>query len=123
MNNPKISKKNIFKVPDEYFDQLEASVHDQIQTLKSPKRSGVILLRPRFAVTMAAVLAILIIFFYWPSTEKLNPYDLLADATDEQLANYLAENEPIGNEDLLFFTDISDSEIMDITPIETDSSF
>ena len=55
--------------------------------------------------------------------EKPDAVELLAQVSDEQLNNYLAEAEPIGAEDILFDTDLSDADFFVLDPITTDTTF
>lgn len=121
MNIPKLSKNNIFNVPEHYFDGLETAIQNKVQANRTEKKPVFYTLAPKIALAVCSI--VILIVLIWPAYEKPDAVELLAQVSDEQLNNYLAEAEPIGAEDILFDTDISDADFFVLDPITTDTTF
>jgi len=94
MNLDDIHKKNIFKVPDHYFEEFPGRLQAKIRE-ESDRREGKLISFPSLIrVAVAASILILITFFLvllqnnHPSVEEL-----LADVPTESLIAYLEESD------------------------------
>lgn len=109
--NKNFSKRNIFTVEDEYFDQLEIRIHQRTRKKGS-------LLPHAFQSTglkMALAAACLMVaFFLWPTREISNPEQMLADVSDEQLVRYLEENSMYETNDFLSYEEFNLEELNEV---------
>jgi len=121
MKMQEISKNNIFKVPEQYFDGLETNIQHRINSLREQKKPFFAYLKPKLALAISTV--VLLALLFRPSYQQPDAADLLTQVSDDQLISYLAETEPIGAEDLLLDADISDSEFLEFNEIKSDTSF
>lgn len=87
-------KKNIFKVPDQYFEEFPGRLQERIRE-ESDRGSGKLISFPSYIrVAVAASILILVTFFLFllqnnhPSVEKL-----LSDVPTESLITYLEESD------------------------------
>ena len=120
-----INKDNIFKVPDNYFEEFPDRLQKRIKETEKNKRTPVI--RIRMLIKMAAAAAILIFAIYGINQLKNKPASinqLLSDISTEELINYLVESD-ISTDELLENLDMTiiasnDNPIMDeIIPEDT----
>ena len=84
-----IPRKNIFEVPDGYFDRLPNAIQERIAEQKVSRWSFVFSNSWKFA--LPAVAAVVVVFFVWfkndPSIVK--PEEMLASISSEELVAYL----------------------------------
>ena len=120
-----INKDNIFKVPDNYFEDFPDRLQKRIKETEKNKRTPVI--RIRMLINIAAAAAILIFAIYGINRLKNQPASidqLLSDISTEELINYLVESD-ISTDELLENLDMTiiasnDNPIMDeIIPEDT----
>jgi hypothetical protein len=82
-----IPKKEVFQVPEGYFEELPAQIRKKIDADKSPIWYG----RPQFRIALAYITIILAIIFsvvHFSATELLIQEEL-SEISDERLINYL----------------------------------
>jgi hypothetical protein len=112
-NLENIPKKEIFSVPDGYFDSLPGKIQARISSEKPSEQPGFVFrYRLQYALPVMALLAIGI---YWFSIEQ-NPGDaesILASIQTEELVSYLNSSE-LTTDDLLQDVEFSDDDIQDI---------
>lgn len=88
-NLENIPKKNIFEVPDGYFDKLPSSIQARLES-DSPKREQKPYFRYALQYALPVVLvAVAAIFIFKPKSASVE--DLLATVSTEQLIAYLDE--------------------------------
>lgn len=88
-NLENIPKKNIFEVPDGYFDKLPSSIQARLES-DSPKREPKTYFRYALQYALPVVLvAVAAIFIFKPKSASVE--DLLATVSTEQLIAYLDE--------------------------------
>lgn len=88
-NLENIPKKNIFEVPDGYFDKLPSSIQARIEA-ENPKPET----RPYFRYALQYALPVVVIvvaavFIFKPKSNSVE--DMLASVSTEQLVAYLDE--------------------------------
>ncbi len=89
-----LNKDNIFKVPDNYFENFPDRLQKRIK--ESEKHKKVPIIRLKTIINMAAAAAILIFAIY--GITKINDNttsadQLLSEISTEELINYLVESE------------------------------
>lgn len=91
-----IPKKEIFTVPDDYFEKLPGVIQSRVA---SPERKPVLFYAVQFGLP---AIAVLIITFFWlfPQGKDNSAEDILASIETEQLVAYLSETD-ITTEELL----------------------
>lgn len=88
-NLENIPKKNIFEVPDGYFDKLPSSIQARLES-DSPKREPKPYFRYALQYALPVVLVVVAaIFIFKPKSASVE--DLLATVSTEQLIAYLDE--------------------------------
>ena len=93
-----IPKKNIFEVPDGYFDRLPMKIQARLETPSQAQAAPVWNLAFRYALpSVIAVFAL--IYFFRPKSYE--PEELLAGIASEHLIAYLSD------------TDINESELLE----------
>jgi len=102
-----INKDNIFKVPDNYFEDFPDRLQKRIKETEKNNRTPVIHLRRLINIAAAAV----ILFFAIYGINRLNNKpasvdQLLSDISTEELINYLVESD-ISTDELLENLDMS----------------
>ncbi len=104
-----ITKKNIFKVPDEYFDDLPMRIQSRIDEEKTAVHPGF----DRgliWKIAAPALAAILMIFFFInrPESDQVqSPEELLSQVSTEDVIAYL-EMTDITTDDIIEEIDFSD---------------
>jgi hypothetical protein len=82
-----ISKKNIFEVPEGYFDRLPGVIQSRIVT--KPKESFQWTMALKYAIP---VILLAVVGIFWFNNTPVNPYameDQLATVQEDQLSLYL----------------------------------
>ncbi len=102
-----LNKDNIFKVPDNYFENFPDRLKKRIE--ESEKHKKVPIIRLKTIINMAAAAAILIFVIY--GITKINDNttsvdQLLSEISSEELVNYLVESE-ISTDEFLESLDLS----------------
>lgn len=112
-----INKENIFRVPDQYFEEFPNRLQDRIRAV-SGKGDGKLISLPTFIkMSVAASILVLISFgiFHMNSENKSNDR-LLADVPTESLIDYLEESD-LSVDELIETIDvgliISDDDLID----------
>jgi hypothetical protein len=83
-----IEKKQVFEVPDQYFDNLSASIRRTINA----KQPRIFSFSPvSFSLALAAMCLILIAGWYsWPKgSQKNTPYQIISDVANQEIIEYL----------------------------------
>jgi hypothetical protein len=89
-----INKDNIFKVPDNYFENFPERLRKRIDETEQQKKTPVI--RLRTIINMAAAAVILLFAIYGITKIKDNSASvdqILAEISSEELVNYLVESD------------------------------
>jgi hypothetical protein len=94
-----IPKKNIFEVPDDYFDRLPMKIQARLETPDQTRYIPVWNLAVRYALPIVIV-GLVLVYFLRPNAHQTE--ELLASISNEHLIAYLNE------------TDISVNELLDI---------
>lgn len=102
------SKRNIFTVPEGYFETLETRIH---QRTRGNKNSLWFLFKENSLKLYIAAATLALAIFLWPASETSNPEQLLAEISDEQLARYLEENTLPDQDDILMYIDYNEEDI------------
>ena len=112
-NNDKLPRRNIFIVPDNYFDSLESEIRNKIS--KPEKSPYTFFFSTRFRLAMvASVVVFAIMFFLLPNETPTDPEALLAGVSDEELSRYLEENALPESDDIYYYTEYNEDEILTI---------
>jgi len=103
-----IPKKELFTVPDKYFDELPTVIQARI-TVKKAKRSLFVLPVIRYALPL---LAIGVISWFWlaPVQSALTAEEMVAQITTEDLLAYISE------------TDVTTDELMNTLQLDQDDA-
>lgn len=97
-NNP-LPKRNIFIVPEGYFEKMEHSIREKVH--QKEKTNQTQFSWSRLAPVGIAAAIILIGLFKSPTEPSAGtPEELLADVSEEQLSLYLSVNESPGSESI-----------------------
>lgn len=102
------SKRNIYTVPEGYFDVLETRIHQRTKKNENYIRD---LLRVNSLRLSIAAASVLLVIFLWPDYNTSSPEQLLAEISEEQLARYLEENTPTEQDDILSYLEYNDVDI------------
>lgn len=88
----KISKNNIYKVPDGYFEQLPMKIQARIETrTASQKRVSVVRRYSLYYAIPAVTLLILAVLIFKPASDD-SVESILSSVSTEQLITYLEDN-------------------------------
>jgi hypothetical protein len=102
-----IPKRNIFEVPDAYFDQLPLKIQAKVESTQ-PSTSVIpafgLVFRYAFPVILVGIAA----YLFWP-TSKGNQDDLLASVSTESLISFLNETD-LSTEDLIDLAKLDETE-------------
>ncbi|MEP2669259.1 MAG: hypothetical protein ABJH04_09715 [Cyclobacteriaceae bacterium] len=106
-----IPKKNVFKEPEGYFDELPGIIQSRIAK-EEAKPFGVPSFRLvlRYALPVLAVGFALFLIFRQNDPMSANPEELLASVDTEALSSYLIESD-LTTEELLDFAQLDDDDI------------
>ena len=89
-----INKDNIFKVPDNYFENFPERLQKRIDETEQQKKVPVIRLRPIINIAAAAVILIFAIYGITRINDKSASVDqILSEISSEDLVNYLVESD------------------------------
>jgi hypothetical protein len=125
MNLEDINKENIFKVPDQYFEEFPDHLQDRIRD-ESIKRDGKLISLPSFLkVAVAASLLVLITFvLFLLKNDNPSVDQLLAGVPTESLIAYLEESD-MSVDELIETIDVglitSDDDLFDPNVIPDDA--
>ncbi|MCB0492070.1 MAG: hypothetical protein KDC93_06600 [Cyclobacteriaceae bacterium] len=106
-----IPKKNVFKEPEGYFDELPGIIQSRIAKEEAKPLGipsfGLVL---RYALPVLAVGLALFLIFRQSDLMSSNPEELLASVDTEALSNYLIESD-LTTEELLDYADLDSKDI------------
>ena len=105
-----IPKKQIFNVPDGYFDKLPSRIQSRVSDERSARMQPVLRYAMQYALPLLLVAAILF-YFYRPSTAEAN--SILASVETEDLIIFLQETD-LTTDDVLENIDFSSGEMQAI---------
>lgn len=89
-----LNKDNIFKVPDNYFEDFPDRLRKRIKETEQPKKVPVIRLRTIINIAAAAAILIFAIYGITKINNNTTSVDqLLSEISSEELVNYLVESE------------------------------
>ena len=116
-NDDRLSRRNIYTVPEGYFDKLEASI--QARTAKKESPVLIFLKTPAFRLATAAA-CLVAAFMLWPTTEQVSAEELLSEVSDDQLLRYIEENSLPESDDILSYGDysIEETSTIELTQIK-----
>jgi hypothetical protein len=101
-----IPKKNIFEVPDGYFDRLPMKIQAKVETVTDRHSLPVWNLALRYALPLMIV-ALALVYYFKPAPHRTE--ELLADVSNEHLVAYLTESD-ININDLLEIANFNDAD-------------
>ena len=117
-----IDKKNIYSVPDKYFDQLPGRIQTRIHA-QSPKAFFALNWQLTYKIAAPALAMVLIVSYFWYNgpTSTQSPESLLAQVSTEELVAYL-ETTDISMDEILETVDFEnvDLDLSEETPIIQD---
>ncbi|MFY0626675.1 MAG: hypothetical protein JXR07_10280 [Reichenbachiella sp.] len=99
----KLPKSNLFKVPEQYFEELPTKIQEQITT---PSQSSIFFdykMQWIGSLTAAAIIIFVGIWFY-PNT-NIQEVDLLADISSSEIIDYL-DYEDISTYEIAYVIDV-----------------
>jgi hypothetical protein len=89
-----INKDNIFKVPDNYFENFPERLKKRIEETEQQKKVPVIRLRSIINIAAAAVILIFAIYGITKINDNTVSVDqILSEISSEELVNYLVESD------------------------------
>jgi len=102
-----IHKDNIFKVPDNYFEDFPDRLHKRIAEKEAVRPTPVIRMRTLINIAAAAVILFFVIYgISLLSTRSSSAERILSNISSEELINYLVESD-MSTDELLESLDIS----------------
>jgi len=101
-----IPKKNIFEVPDGYFDRLPMKIQARVETARVTHSMPIWNLAVRYALPIVIV-GFALVYFFKPKTHQTE--ELLAEVSNEHLVAYLSESD-INVNDLLEIANFNESD-------------
>lgn len=101
-----IHKENIFKVPDNYFEDFPGRLQKRIEAEETGRKTPVFRLRTLINIAAAAAVLIFIVYGITRVNRVSSVDRLLSDISTEELINYLLESD-ISTEELLEDLDMS----------------
>ncbi|MBT1701667.1 hypothetical protein [Chryseosolibacter indicus] len=107
-----IPKKQIFAVPEGYFEKLPSKIQDKIISPRVNHVSFFWRWRLQYAVPLLAI-ATLIIFLLKPSPATISPEEMLASVSTEELISYLDETE-LSSDEIFAIIEFSDTDAEEI---------
>ena len=107
-----ISKKTVFNVPDDYFDELPSKIQARVGELKVSSQPSVFY-RYKYAFLVPALAVVVVAFVLFFQPQRKDAERILASIETEQLVAYLQETD-ITTEDLLENFEFNDEEIQQI---------
>jgi len=117
-----INKKNIYSVPDKYFDQLPGRVQARIQANK-PREIFSLNWSLTYKIAAPALAMVMLVLFFWYQgpAKSQSAEALLAQVSTSDLVAYL-ETTDITTEDIIESIDFDniDMDLSDETPIILD---
>ncbi len=114
-----LPKRNLFTVPEGYFDRLEEEIRQRTST---PAQKTVWVEPAVFKFAGVAALIAFAAYLFLPEPPPSSPEDLLTSVTTEHLEAYLAENSSPEAEDILLPGSLNDESEIDIY-FENDTLF
>ncbi len=102
-----IPKKNIFEVPDGYFDRLPMKIQARVETVNQTHTSPVWSLAIRYALPIV-IAGFALVYFLKPKAYETE--ELLASISNEHLVAYLQESD-ISESDLLEIANFNEMDI------------
>lgn len=104
-----IPKKQVFNVPENYFDKLPAQIQSRISTGKTDQE-----IKPVYRYALRYALPLLLVFvigiFFYKNSPGPDAESILTSVQTSDLVNYLNESE-LSTEDLLENVDFSRAEL------------
>ncbi|MGD9328406.1 MAG: hypothetical protein PVH48_05505 [Cyclobacteriaceae bacterium] len=89
-----INKDNIFKVPDNYFENFPKRLQKRIEETEQQKKTPVIRLRTIINVAAAAIILMFVIYGITQINDKSISVDqILSEISSDDLVNYLVESD------------------------------
>jgi len=89
-----INKDNIFKVPDNYFENFPERLQKRIEETEQQKKTPVIRLRPIINIAAAAVILMFVVYGITQINDNSTSVDqILSEISSEDLVNYLVESD------------------------------
>ncbi len=89
-----INKDNIFKVPDNYFENFPERLQKRIEETEERKKTPVIRLRSIINMAAAAVILMFVIYGITQINDNSTSVDqILSEISSEDLVNYLVESD------------------------------
>ena len=101
-----IPKKNIFEVPEAYFERLPLRIQAKVETAPQTHSLPVWNLALRYALP-AVIAAVALVYYFKPTSYETE--ELLAEVSNEHLVAYLSESE-INEHDLLEIVNFNESD-------------
>ena len=101
-----IPKKNIFEVPDGYFDRLPLKIQAKVETATTKHFLSVWNLALRYALPVVIV-AVALVYYFKPKSYQTE--ELLAEISNEHLVAFLSESE-INEHELLEIVNFNESD-------------
>ena len=101
-----IPKKNIFEVPDGYFDRLPLKIQAKVETATTTHSLAVWNLALRYALPVVIV-AVALVYYFKPKSYQTE--ELLAEISNEHLVAFLSESE-INEHELLEIVNFNESD-------------
>jgi len=101
-----IHKKNVFKVPDNYFEDFPGRLQKRIESEETSRKTPVFRLRTLINIAAAAAVLIFIAYGIIRINSVSSVDRLLSDISTEELINYLLDSD-ISTEELLEDLDMS----------------
>jgi len=114
-----IEKKNIFSTPEGYFDRLPAQIQSRIKEKESIVSWPVFIGSLKYAIPAVLIIMGVIIWQNQSADILIDPDQLVAEVSDNDILDYLEQNE-VTTEEFVSYVDVSDEVFYQILEEETD---
>ena len=108
----KLPKKQLYSVPDGYFDELPTIIQNRVTSKRDIEDSPSFALTPvvKFALPVLTLIMMLIYFGIRFNNQDFDVEAMIAEIPTEELVNYLAESD-ISTDELLSLIDIEELDV------------
>lgn len=108
----KLPKKQLYTVPDGYFDELPGIIQNRVTSKPGTEHSASLAWTPalKFALPVLALVMMIIYFAIRIDQQNFDVEAMIAEIPTEELINYLAESD-ISTDELLSLIDIEELDV------------
>jgi hypothetical protein len=108
-----IDKKQVFQVPDAYFEQLPSAIGDKI-TSAGQRRNVYLGNWLKYSISLATVCLLLALGYFWFSPGSSNG-QIMADVSNQEIVEYLQQTD-VSTYDLMEAASVANVSMQDSLP-------